>query len=101
MRFPSIFNLICFVHKPLHLPHSTLSVFETGGLWYFRAGHLLGTLHATRTRPNLFDVGEENEPGWGHCSTDPRRQNGVRSTLETQNRYIRIKNKGYYDLLGL
>ena len=59
--------------------HIHILAFGTGGFWYLGEGHLLGTLHPTRPGPNLFYVGEEEEPGWCQYSTDPRRGGGPRS----------------------
>ena len=60
-----------FVHISL-IHHIHLLVFVTEKLWYCWEGNLLGTLHPTIFEPNLFYVGEKEEPGWGQCSTNPR-----------------------------
>ena len=76
--YPSLFKLInIFTHSLIHQIH--LLAFGTDGLWYCSEGLLLGTLHPTRPGPNLFYVGDEEEPGWGQCFTDPRRKGGSRS----------------------
>ena len=83
---PSVFTNIYYTLPLTHIIH--LFAFGTGGFWYLGEGHLLGTLHPTRPGPNLFYVGEEEEPGWGHYSTDPRRGRGPRSlTRHSLERY--------------
>ena len=71
-------NLYIFLHIPL-IHHIHLFAFWTDGLWYRGEGRLFGTLHPTRSGPNIFYVGEEEEPGWGQCSTNPRRGERPRS----------------------
>ena len=78
VSYPSLFKLIYIFTLPL-IHHIYLLPFGTDGLWYRGEGHLIGTLHPTRPGPNLFYVGEKQEPGWGQCSTDPRRGGGPRS----------------------
>ena len=80
-----------YIHIYYTLPityHIHLLSFGTSGFWYLKEGHLLGTLHPTRPGPNIFYVGEEEEPGWGRYSTDPLWGGGPRSlTRHSLERY--------------
>ena len=61
-------SVIKYTYYTLPLPlihYIHLLGFGTGGFWYLREGHLLGTLHHTRHGPNHFYVGWEEMPGWG------------------------------------
>ena len=75
---PSVLTNTHILHTSPHSPHSSPCL-GTGGFWYLGEGHLFETLHPTRPGPNLFYVGEKEEPGWGQYSTDPRRGGGPRS----------------------
>ena len=74
-----------FIYIYIYITHfSSLTTlislhFETGEFWCREEGHRLKTLHPTRPGPNLFYVGEEDKPGWGHYSIEPRRGGGLRS----------------------
>ena len=78
-----------YIYYTLPLTHHIhLLTFGTGGFFYLGEGHLFVTLHPTRPGPNLFYVGEEEEPGWGQYSTDHRRRGGPRSlTRHSLERY--------------
>ena len=87
-------HIYIYIYNTLRLTHIIhLFAFGTVGFGYLGEGQLLGTLHPTRPGPNLFFyIGEEKDPGWGHYSTDPRRQRGPRSlTRHLIEKYLALK----------
>ena len=68
-----------YIYNTLPSLTTFILLFGTVKFWCRWECHLVGTLHPNKLWLILIYINEEEEPGWGHYSTDPRKYGGSRS----------------------